>query len=194
MPTDGGKIANIFLIAGKEFRNWVVKDLDPLSQVVLAIQKRHRKIVLAFSHDSVTTVRLKTYNVHLTSVPIGLEIKWAETDRGGRRTRDHIMMIRRGMLYLNPRSKADFGTVEIAKEQLHGGFGASELTQTQCGVIESEPSLFTYPRYRTFLYSAIHVIILCERDETLQRKRLEICVPFCELIVIEYILMNFLLK
>ncbi|GFS49110.1 hypothetical protein TNCV_2409851 [Trichonephila clavipes] len=37
-----------------------------------------------------------------------------------------------------PRSKADFGTVEIAKEQLHGGFGASELTQTRCGMTESE--------------------------------------------------------
>ncbi|GFX78294.1 hypothetical protein TNCV_5136411 [Trichonephila clavipes] len=56
------------------------------------------------------------------------EIKAAESDR---RTRDHRRMIRRGMPYLSPRSKAVFGTVEIAKEQLHGGFGASELTPTR---------------------------------------------------------------
>ncbi|GFW75596.1 hypothetical protein TNCV_4427791 [Trichonephila clavipes] len=35
--------------------------------------------------------------------------------------------------------------MEITKEQLHGGFGASELTQTRCGFTESEPSLFMYP-------------------------------------------------
>ncbi|GFX14579.1 transposable element Tcb2 transposase [Trichonephila clavipes] len=39
----------------------------------------------------------------------------------------------------SPRSKADFGTVEIAKE--HSEFGASELTQTRCGITESEPFL-----------------------------------------------------
>ncbi|GFV23692.1 hypothetical protein TNCV_3425971 [Trichonephila clavipes] len=44
-----------------------------------------------------------------------------------------------GGLYLSPRSKADFGTVEIAKEQ--GEFRASELTQTRCGITESEPFL-----------------------------------------------------
>ncbi|GFW56551.1 hypothetical protein TNCV_1862611 [Trichonephila clavipes] len=44
-------------------------------------------------------------------------------------------------LYLSPRSKADFGTVEIAKKQLHGGFGASELTQTRWGITDSEPFL-----------------------------------------------------
>ncbi|GFV25095.1 hypothetical protein TNCV_1006891 [Trichonephila clavipes] len=42
-------------------------------------------------------------------------------------------------LYLSPRSNADFETVEIAKEQLHGGFGANELTQTRCGITESRP-------------------------------------------------------
>ncbi|GFW15414.1 fibronectin type-III domain-containing protein [Trichonephila clavipes] len=42
-------------------------------------------------------------------------------------------------LYLSPRSKAEFGTVEIAKQ--HGGFGASKLTQTRCGITESEPFL-----------------------------------------------------
>ncbi|GFV10609.1 hypothetical protein TNCV_2122601 [Trichonephila clavipes] len=42
MLTDDGKIADISLIAGKEFRNWVVKDLGSLSQVVSAIQKRRR--------------------------------------------------------------------------------------------------------------------------------------------------------
>ncbi|GFT55494.1 hypothetical protein TNCV_4957781 [Trichonephila clavipes] len=42
-------------------------------------------------------------------------------------------------LYLSPRSKADFGTVEIAKERSE--FGASELTQTRCGITESEPFL-----------------------------------------------------
>ncbi|GFV70651.1 hypothetical protein TNCV_3842321 [Trichonephila clavipes] len=129
-----GKIPDIFLIAGKEFRNWVVKDLDPLSQAIPTVQKRRRNIVLSFSHDLVTTSRLKTYNVHLD---IGAH--WAETDRGVRRTtRDHRRMIRREMLYLSPRSKADFGIVEIAKEQLQGGFGANEFTQTRCGITESE--------------------------------------------------------
>ncbi|GFS85810.1 hypothetical protein TNCV_2973531 [Trichonephila clavipes] len=42
-------------------------------------------------------------------------------------------------LYLSPRSKADFGTVEITKE--HGGFGASELIRTRGGITESEPFL-----------------------------------------------------
>ncbi|GFU35129.1 hypothetical protein TNCV_174361 [Trichonephila clavipes] len=55
-----GKIADISLIAGKEFRNWVVKDLDPPSQAVLTVKNRRRNIVLSFSHDSV----MKTYNVH----------------------------------------------------------------------------------------------------------------------------------
>ncbi|GFV07708.1 hypothetical protein TNCV_4942101 [Trichonephila clavipes] len=43
------------------------------------------------------------------------------------------------ILYLSLRSKTDFGTVEIAKE--HGGFGASELTQTRLGITDSEPFL-----------------------------------------------------
>ncbi|GFX86347.1 hypothetical protein TNCV_2562291 [Trichonephila clavipes] len=72
MPTDNGKAADISPIAGKEFKNWMVKDLSPLSQVVSAIQKRRRKIVLSFSHDSETAVRLKTYNVHL-----GIGAHWA---------------------------------------------------------------------------------------------------------------------
>ncbi|GFX40653.1 hypothetical protein TNCV_2374371 [Trichonephila clavipes] len=59
-----GKIPDISLIAGKKFRNWVVKDLDPFSQDVPTVKKRCRNIVLSFSHDSVTTARLKTYNVH----------------------------------------------------------------------------------------------------------------------------------
>ncbi|GFT07912.1 hypothetical protein TNCV_873441 [Trichonephila clavipes] len=86
MPTDVGKIPDISLIAGKEFRNWVVKDLDPLSQVVPAIKKRRRNIVLSFSHDSttVTTARLKAYNVHRAIGTQRQEIKWAETDRGKR--------------------------------------------------------------------------------------------------------------
>ncbi|GFX27829.1 hypothetical protein TNCV_2614891 [Trichonephila clavipes] len=51
-------------MAGKAFRNWVVKDSDPLSQAVPTVKKRRRNIVLSFSHDSVTTARLKTYNAH----------------------------------------------------------------------------------------------------------------------------------
>ncbi|GFV29509.1 hypothetical protein TNCV_2728901 [Trichonephila clavipes] len=77
ISTDGGKISDISLIAGKEFRNWMVKDLVPLSQVVSAIQKRRRKIVLSFSDDSVTTARLKTYNVR---VDIGAH--WARDQMG----------------------------------------------------------------------------------------------------------------
>ncbi|GFV97488.1 hypothetical protein TNCV_2039961 [Trichonephila clavipes] len=60
-----GKIPDISLIAGKEFRNWVVKDSDPLYQIALTVKKRSRSIVLSFSHDSVMTARLQTYNVHL---------------------------------------------------------------------------------------------------------------------------------
>ncbi|GFW73034.1 hypothetical protein TNCV_831531 [Trichonephila clavipes] len=40
-------------------------------------------------------------------------------------------------LYLSPRSKVHFGTVDIVKEQLHSGFRANELTQTRCGITES---------------------------------------------------------
>ncbi|GFX54675.1 hypothetical protein TNCV_3632321 [Trichonephila clavipes] len=86
------------------------------------------------------------------SEPNGQEIKWAETYRGGLKTRDQrrnyggerwweTRYIRRARLYLNPRSKMKFGTVEIAKEQLHSGFGANELTQARCGITESEPFL-----------------------------------------------------
>ncbi|GFT00850.1 hypothetical protein TNCV_3115051 [Trichonephila clavipes] len=48
----------------RENRHIVVKDLDPYSQAVRAVKKRCRNMVLSFSHDSVTTARLKTYNVH----------------------------------------------------------------------------------------------------------------------------------
>ncbi|GFX92775.1 hypothetical protein TNCV_4876321 [Trichonephila clavipes] len=58
------KIPDISLIAGKEFRNWVVKDSDPLSQAIPTVKKRRRNIGLSFFDDSVTTARLKTYNVH----------------------------------------------------------------------------------------------------------------------------------
>ncbi|GFT83336.1 hypothetical protein TNCV_1555561 [Trichonephila clavipes] len=34
--------------AGKEFRTWVVKDLDPLSQTVSTVKKRRRNIDCAF--------------------------------------------------------------------------------------------------------------------------------------------------
>ncbi|GFV74224.1 uncharacterized protein TNCV_2312221 [Trichonephila clavipes] len=88
MPTDVGKIPDTSLIAGKEFRNWVVKDLDPFSQAVRTVKKRSRNIVLSFSHDSVTTARLKTYNGHRAIGANGQEIKWAETDKGSLRTRE----------------------------------------------------------------------------------------------------------
>ncbi|GFU15571.1 hypothetical protein TNCV_1170741 [Trichonephila clavipes] len=64
MPNDVGKFPDISLIAGKEFRIWVVKDLDPFSQAVRTVKKRCRNIVLSFSHDSVMTAPLKAYNVH----------------------------------------------------------------------------------------------------------------------------------
>ncbi|GFY36641.1 hypothetical protein TNCV_28451 [Trichonephila clavipes] len=64
-PDRREKIADISLIAGNEFRNWVVEDLDSFSQAVPTVKKRRRNIVLSFSHDSVTTAHLKTYNVHL---------------------------------------------------------------------------------------------------------------------------------
>ncbi|GFW99520.1 hypothetical protein TNCV_3417531 [Trichonephila clavipes] len=65
-------------MAGKEFRICVGKDLDPLSQAVPIVRKRRRNIVLSFSHSSVTTARLKTYNVHLA---IGIQ---QERDQMGR--------------------------------------------------------------------------------------------------------------
>ncbi|GFX20379.1 hypothetical protein TNCV_3487371 [Trichonephila clavipes] len=42
---------------------------------------------------------------------------------------------------LSPRIKADFGTMEIAKEQLHGGLRASELTRTVCEFTEIKREL-----------------------------------------------------
>ncbi|GFX82049.1 integrase catalytic domain-containing protein [Trichonephila clavipes] len=133
---------------------------------VPTVKKRRINIVLSFSHDSLTTACLETNNVH-----VDIDAHWAETDRSGKRTRDHrrkIEMVRerdiykgsesarekrldfegaivkslqRGgktILYLSPRSKVEFGTVDIEKEQLYGGFGANELTQTWCGITESE--------------------------------------------------------
>ncbi|GFV25235.1 hypothetical protein TNCV_1466761 [Trichonephila clavipes] len=88
-------------MAEKEFRNWVVKPLDPFSQAVRTIKKRYRNIGLSFSLDSMT--KLKTADTAI------------------------------------PESEADFGTVESVKE--HGGFGASELSPTRCGITESEPFL-----------------------------------------------------
>ncbi|GFU61579.1 hypothetical protein TNCV_971391 [Trichonephila clavipes] len=64
MPTDVGKIPDISLIAEKEPRNWVVKDLHPFLKAAWIVKKRCRNIVLSYSHDSGTTARLKTYNVH----------------------------------------------------------------------------------------------------------------------------------
>ncbi|GFX03566.1 hypothetical protein TNCV_4751511 [Trichonephila clavipes] len=97
MPTDVGKIPHISLIAGKEFRNWVVKELDPFSQALPTVKKRRRNIVLSFSHDSVTTARLKTYNMHLDiGAQRARDQMGAETDRGGRR--DHRRRIRREMV------------------------------------------------------------------------------------------------
>ncbi|GFV06507.1 hypothetical protein TNCV_2948291 [Trichonephila clavipes] len=92
-----GKNPDDSLIAEKEFRNWVVKDLVPFSQTVLGVKKRHINIVLSFSHDSVTIALLKTYNVHLDIGPHwALEIKWVETVRGSRRTRDQGSRVRQG--------------------------------------------------------------------------------------------------
>ncbi|GFV93765.1 integrase catalytic domain-containing protein [Trichonephila clavipes] len=51
---------------------WSKVGLDTLFQAVPSVKKRRRKIVLSFSHDSVTTVHLKTYNVHLD-----IGAKWA---------------------------------------------------------------------------------------------------------------------
>ncbi|GFW89424.1 hypothetical protein TNCV_3967141 [Trichonephila clavipes] len=39
---------------------------------------------------------------------------------------------------LSPRIEVDFGTVEIAKEQLHGGLRVSELTRIRRGITEIE--------------------------------------------------------
>ncbi|GFV05982.1 hypothetical protein TNCV_3142731 [Trichonephila clavipes] len=60
---------------------------------------------------------------------------------------------------------------------LHGGFRASELTQTRRGITESESFLHILC---IGLFSRVSIyIILCERYETLQRMRLEICRPLC---------------
>ncbi|GFW48886.1 hypothetical protein TNCV_3900841 [Trichonephila clavipes] len=75
-------------------------------------------------------------------------------------------------LYLSPQSKADFGTLDIAKEQLHGGFGASELNQTRCGLTEGEPFLHILS-LGLFSRVPIYDINLCERYETLHRTRLD---------------------
>ncbi|GFU14180.1 hypothetical protein TNCV_4167781 [Trichonephila clavipes] len=55
MPTDDEKIEDIALIAGKEFRKWVVKDLGLLSQVFSAIKKR-RPVVRSLQRDGKTIV------------------------------------------------------------------------------------------------------------------------------------------
>ncbi|GFX33521.1 uncharacterized protein TNCV_1931881 [Trichonephila clavipes] len=128
MPTDVAKIPVVSLIAGKEFRNWVIKDLDPFSQAVRNVKKRCRNIELSFSQDSVTTAPLKTNNVHL--------------DIGAQRARDQMSRDQQGRpknkrkegIRRRERTKMDWTlreslTVEIAKEQLHGGFRASELTR-----------------------------------------------------------------
>ncbi|GFX66282.1 hypothetical protein TNCV_342561 [Trichonephila clavipes] len=73
----------------------MVKDFDPFSHI-LGVKKRLINIVLSFSHDSMTTARLKTYIVHLDIGALGLEIKWVETDRGSRRTKDQESRVRQG--------------------------------------------------------------------------------------------------
>ncbi|GFU86294.1 hypothetical protein TNCV_369501 [Trichonephila clavipes] len=58
-----GKMPVVSLIAGKEFRKWVVRNSDLFSPGYPNRHKRHRNIVLSFSHDSATTARLRTYNM-----------------------------------------------------------------------------------------------------------------------------------
>ncbi|GFV91453.1 hypothetical protein TNCV_3549161, partial [Trichonephila clavipes] len=58
------------------------------------VQKRCRNILLSFSHDLVTTVRLKTYNVHRAV--------------GGQRARDQMGLDRQGRIK-NKRSKKELG-------------------------------------------------------------------------------------
>ncbi|GFX08159.1 hypothetical protein TNCV_4783731 [Trichonephila clavipes] len=76
LPKDVGKIPDISLIPGKEFWNWEVKDLVPFSQTVPGNKKRRINIVLSFFHNSVTTARLTTYNVHSD-----ISAHWARDDR-----------------------------------------------------------------------------------------------------------------
>ncbi|GFY17031.1 hypothetical protein TNCV_1088071 [Trichonephila clavipes] len=58
-----GEIPVVSLIAGKEFRKWVVRNSDPYFPGYPDRQKKHCNIVLSFSHDSVTTAGLRTYNM-----------------------------------------------------------------------------------------------------------------------------------
>ncbi|GFU21547.1 hypothetical protein TNCV_3827501 [Trichonephila clavipes] len=94
--------ADISLIEEKEFRNWVVKDLDPPSQAVPTVKKRPRNIVLSFSHDSGTTARLKTYNVHL--------------DIGAQRARDQMSRDRQGDLRTKEKEELGGERREVYKE------------------------------------------------------------------------------
>ncbi|GFU10799.1 hypothetical protein TNCV_2387991 [Trichonephila clavipes] len=71
LPTNVAKIPDFCLIAGKEFRNWV-----------FGVKKRCINNVLSFTPYSVTTARLKAYNVH--------------PDIGAHGARDEICRERRG--------------------------------------------------------------------------------------------------
>ncbi|GFV30956.1 hypothetical protein TNCV_4013901 [Trichonephila clavipes] len=48
LPTDIGKIPDISIIAGEEFRNWMAKDLDIFSLSILTVRKRRHNIALSF--------------------------------------------------------------------------------------------------------------------------------------------------
>ncbi|GFY18867.1 hypothetical protein TNCV_3875551 [Trichonephila clavipes] len=78
----------------EEIRNCMVKDLDSHSQAVPSVKKRRRNIMLSFSHDSVTTARLKTYKVHRAI--------------GAKRARDKMGLDREGRPK-NKRSKKELG-------------------------------------------------------------------------------------
>ncbi|GFX81627.1 hypothetical protein TNCV_4644671 [Trichonephila clavipes] len=54
-----GKISDVSLISGKEFHKWVVKNCDNFIPGSPDVKKRLRNIVISFSHDSVTTARLR---------------------------------------------------------------------------------------------------------------------------------------
>ncbi|GFV04828.1 hypothetical protein TNCV_5047921 [Trichonephila clavipes] len=64
-----GKILFVSLIAGKEFRKWVVRNSDPFFPGYSDIQKRHGYIVLSSSHDLMMTTRSRTCNMSLDRFP-----------------------------------------------------------------------------------------------------------------------------
>ncbi|GFU25187.1 hypothetical protein TNCV_3360851 [Trichonephila clavipes] len=141
-----GKIPAVSQIAGKEFCKWVVRGSDPFFPGNPRQSKEHCAFIFSRFVDESASKNLQCAPRQTPAIGSQRARHQISPDIGGLRTRDQRRSRREpfedpsaiNKAMLSPRIKADFGTVKIAKEQLHGGLRASELTRTRCGFTEIE--------------------------------------------------------